>query len=125
MSHTHYGLVIHDIDDRDYAVGTDEQATAACREYIRDSLWAFRPGFIAKYTPDGVDAEVIECLVEKKYEEANEAIARLIGDRLGDFIDDAIKSDGRGHFLAGYDGNEIDSSDVDGLPTGLVAYRIN
>lgn len=125
MSNTYYGLEIHDVDDHDYAVGTDEQATAACREYIRDSLWAFRPSFISSYTPEGVDEGVIKCLIEKKYEDANEAVARLIGDRLGDFIDDAIKSDGRGHFLAGYDGNEIDSSDVDGLPAGLVAYRIN
>jgi hypothetical protein len=125
MSRTHYGLEIHDVDDHDYAVGTDEQATAACREYIRDSLWAFRPSFIASYTPEGVDEEVIKCLVEKKYEEANEALARLIGDRIGDFLDDAIRSDGRGHFLSGYDGEEIDSDDVDGLPTGLVAYRLS
>ncbi len=125
MSHTHYGLVIHDVGNREYAVGTEEQATAACREYIRETLWAFRPGFVERYTPDGVDAEVIACLVDHKCEAANEAVARLIGDRLGDFLDDAIKSDGRGHFLSGYDGEEIDSDDVDGLPTGLVAYRLS
>jgi len=123
----HYGLKIYEVDsNHSYAVGTDGQATEACRQYIRDSLWAFRPEFLASYTPDGVDAEILSIIIDKKCEDATEIIARLVGDRLGDLIDDAISADGRGHFLSSYDGEERDAEDIDGLPRGKhsLAYRI-
>lgn len=126
-AYKHYGLDVHELDaNHTYAVGTDEQADAAAREYVRDSLWAFKPEFLARYMPDGIDAEIITIIVEKKYEDATELFARLIGDKLGELIDDAIASDGRGHFLASYDSEERDCKDVEGLEdlAGKVCFRI-
>jgi hypothetical protein len=123
--YTHYGLKIYSFGNgRSYAVGTEKQVDAAVREYVRDSLWAFRPEYLEAYTPEGIDAEIIGIIVEKKNEDATEIIARLVGDKLGELIDDAIAADGRGHFLSSYDGNEIDSDEIEGLPKGKIAFRI-
>lgn len=48
----------------------------------------------------------------------NEHILLLIDD-LDDFVEEAIRLDGRGHFLSSYDGAEIELED------GYFAYRIN
>jgi hypothetical protein len=123
--YTHYGLKVYRAEGGEYAVGTERQVEEAVREYVRDSLWAFRPEFLQGYTPAEVDAEILTVIIEKKCEDATEIIARLVGDRLGKLIDDAVAADGRGHFLASYDGEERDSSDVEGLPKNKLAYRIN
>lgn len=122
----HYGLrVYHTEGGEYYAVGTERQVEAAAREYIRESLWVFRPEFLERFTPEAVDAEILRILIENKYEDATEIIARLVGDRLGDLIDEAIASDGRGHFLSPWDSEERDSDDIAGLPKGRLAYRIH
>lgn len=124
-SHKYYGLDVYEADGgREYAVGTDKQADEAAREYIRETLWAFKTSFLARFVPESISTDILRVLQER-YEGSNEAIARLVGDRLGDLIDEAIQSDGRGHLLSPYDGNEIDSDDIDGLPSGKVAYRLN
>ena len=51
-----------------------------------------------------VDEEVFKCLSEK-CESSNDAILSLIKD-VDHFVDDAISSDGRGHFMSTYDGCE-------------------
>jgi hypothetical protein len=123
---TYYGLKVHRTPSgREYAYGTENQANEAAREYIRESLWAFRPEFIARYVPESVSEKIITAVVESGYEDSNEAIALLIGDKIGTFTDDAIATDGRGHFLSPYDGREISSDDIEGLPRGRLAYRIN
>jgi hypothetical protein len=43
--------------------------------------------------------------IQEKYEDGNQELLRLIDD-IDDFVDDAVSSDGRGHFLSSYDGNE-------------------
>ena len=55
-------------------------------------------------------------------EDANDALTALIeaGSGMEDFIDAAINADGRGHFLASYDGEEIESD-----CRNVFAYRIN
>lgn len=121
----HYGVPVYEVESGTYAVCTDRQADVACREAIVESLWAFRPEFLVGYVPDGVDAEVIAAIVEKRCEDANPAILRLVGDRLDDLVRDAVAADGRGHFLSPYDGDERDSKEIDGLPRGRVAFRIS
>jgi hypothetical protein len=91
----------------EYLVLTDEEADRAVRNDIRESLWAFRPE--AK--------EMIEFFCAKKCEDANDTIFALIDD-FDKFVTDAVLADGRGHFLAGYDGEE---HEVD----HLFIYRIN
>lgn len=91
--------------DESYLVLTDEEADKKAAEYIKDSLWAFRPSFLKSYVPEEVDEEIIK-IIQEKCESANGAMLRLVGSDLEKLIEDAIAADGRGHFLSGYDGNE-------------------
>ena len=121
-SHTHYGLEVFSNGRKEYAVGTDSEADDACKEYIKDSAWAFRSSFICDYCnlPQEL-AEALEAMQSKKCEGANDVILALIekaDEGLHGFVRDAISADGRGHFLSSYDGEENEEGD-------FFIYRIN
>jgi hypothetical protein len=106
-------------DGEEYLILTDDEADERCAEYIKETLWAFNANFLAAHLKEGIDQEVVELIQSNgKCESNNSAILSLIDD-LDHLIDDAIKCDGRGHFLAQYDGDEIE------LGNDLFAYRIN
>lgn len=102
-------------DDSDWYAYTDEEADKRCQEYIADSLWAFDAGFIVQNAANYSDltgiesAEAVESIkriqADGACESLNGVIKLIIGD-LGDFTTEAIKADGRGHFLSQYDGEE-------------------
>lgn len=92
------------IDSGDYYVLTDDEADKQCKERILESVWAFRPEFLSWHMND-IDVEIIKAIQEKAYENANEPLTRLIED-VDHFVDDAVRADGRGHFLSTYDGRE-------------------
>ena len=94
------------IDDGDYLVLTDENADEAVREEIEQLVWAFTPSFLSAHT--NVSEEAIKKMQEL-YEGANDALAELIKD-FDEFVEDAVACDGRGHFLAGYDGVEHEAT---------------
>jgi hypothetical protein len=120
----HYGLAVYEsTDGGEYAVGTEAQSQKAAAAYIRDSLWAFKSDFLEDYVPKGVTADVLG-LIQEKCESGNDALAELVGKRLKKLTEDAIKADGRGHFLSSYNGEEMDSEDIEGLPPGKLAFRI-
>lgn len=112
----------------EYKVMTDDEATDATREYIIDSLWAFNAHFVLRHTKfydtssvedDEAFEEAIKELQGRICEGVNPIIRALIED-IDEFIEDAIQADGRGHFLATYDGEEIE------LEHGkFYAYRMN
>lgn len=120
--HDCYGLTVLSYGRQEYAVGTEEEADEACSEQIKDSLWAFNASFILSECdlPHNLE-EVFQAYQEKECESANDTILALVEKTCGlaDFIASAISADGRGHFLASYDGNEMDLAD------GYVAFRIN
>jgi hypothetical protein len=91
-----------------YLVCTDEEADVAVTESIKESAWAFRSEFLANFT--SLPEEVFTAL-QDKCEGANEPILKLI-DRtdggLKAFVEEAVSVDGRGHFLAQYDGQELE-----------------
>ncbi len=94
-----------DIDD-DYSVYTDEEADEKAEIYIRESVWAFNADFIVNHSKLPYEAkEMIENFQTTKCEDANDTILALIND-FDDFVSDAIRADGRGHFLSFYDGEE-------------------
>ena len=102
----------------EYLVLTDNQADAHAREYITNSAWAFTKSFLDSHS------EAINELDEKSFrglqegcEGSNKAILKMIDD-VDHFVSDAISSDGRGHFLSGYDGEENEEGDY-------FIYRIN
>lgn len=100
----------------DWEVLTDDEADQKVAEYIRQSVWAFNPSFLASHSI--ADAEVFEAIqANDKCEDNNGAILRLIED-FDEFVEDAIGADGRGHFLNTYDGNETEIGN-------LFVYRLN
>lgn len=102
--HQHGDLWTVEYDGCTYAIGTEDEARAAAEAYIKDTLWAFRPEFLAQYATGTMRARWIEEIIGDRCEDANDDITDIIGDNLADLIDDAISSDGLGHFLNTYDG---------------------
>lgn len=103
---------------QEYIVLTDEEADGKAKECISDTVWAFNKSFL------NCHSDAILELDEKTFsaiqgccESANKAILAMIDDK-EHFVEDAILSDGRGHFLALYDGEEIEQDEY-------YIYRIN
>ena len=91
-----------EFDDENWLVLTDEEADEAVREEIEEMVWAFTPSFLQAHT--GVNADAI-AKIQEMCENANDPLKAMIKD-FDHFVEDAMKCDGRGHFLAGYDHEE-------------------
>ena len=125
-------IAVRDYDDclfgdsdfgREYLVLTDEEATQRAIDAARDSLWSFRGAFWGCYTnlsPGSVKA--IEKAQGILCEDAGPVLAAIVGARLDEMLIDAIDVDGRGHFLAGYDGEE---NAIDHNGETFYVYRVN
>ena len=103
----------------DYLVLTDDEADEKVYEYIAENVWAFSPSYLSSYT--GIDEEVLKMLQENLGEDANAPVLSMI-QGFDDFVADAVRTDGRGHFLATYDFNEHDVTVND---TTYYIYRVN
>ena len=121
--HDCYGLKIFSAYGLEYAVGTDEEADQAVKQYIQDSVWSFRSEFIASHTKGGATNGMIKAIsaLQKDCEGCNEDIKSLIED-MDEFIEDAVSADGRGMFLSSYDSEEVEVV-VDN--EYFYAYRLN
>ena len=99
------------IDGNEYLVLTDGEADAEAKQYILETLWAFNAEFILDTCGLDSSPDVIESL-RKMQEDACEGcddfIRALVDGTCGidEFVNQAILSDGRGHFLGTYDGKE-------------------
>lgn len=91
---------------QEYLVLTDEEADEKAKEYILDSVWAFNADFLASHAKEGIDSDVIQSIQENEKCEGNNKVLTALLDDVDHFVDDAIKSDGRGHFMNSYDGEE-------------------
>lgn len=116
-----YDETLLSFGQQEYLVLTDEESDDRVVEHIRQTIWAFRPGFLARHSVMSADigaaVKVFETLQEM-CEDSNDTVLRLIED-LDAFVVDAVDTDGRGHFLSCYDGEENDAAH------GLFIYRIN
>ena len=96
--------------NNDYLVLTDKESNKKCTEYIKDSLWAFNASFIIEHSKLPYESlEMIKSFQEQKCEGANDTIEALIDD-IDEFIEDAIRADGRGHYLDRYSGDESEET---------------
>jgi hypothetical protein len=105
------GLQVIEIDGKEWALFTDEEADKAVKSYIEESLWAFNKSFLADQT--GLPEEVFSTL-QQDCESSNDAILSIV-EKCGDMdtlVSDAMSSDGRGHFLSPYDGHEKEWGDL-------------
>ena len=98
------------IDGADYLVLTDSEADDKVEEYVEDTLWAFSPSFLASVT--GVDESVFVAIQDNgNCEGNNEAIQSILdatNTSMSEVAEEAVRRDGRGHFLSQYDGQEIE-----------------
>jgi len=119
----HYGLRIFEVCGLEYAVGTDEECDEAIKQYMQDSVWTFRPEFIASHTKAGASNGMIKAItaLQESCEDCNEDVKSLIED-MDEFIEDAVSADGRGMFLSPYDSEEQEIV-IDG--EYYYAYRVN
>lgn len=89
-----------------WEVAHEDTAVELAKERIEETLWAFNAEFIARHTATDLPKELIEALRKMQSElceDANEIIKSMIED-LDAFLDEAIETDGLGHFLSSYDG---------------------
>lgn len=111
-----YNEAILEANGHEYLVCTDEEAGEEAKERILDSIWAFNPEFLRAHLPDGMTEDVIKT-IQTLCEGANEPLKAMIED-IDHFVDDAISTDGRGHFISGYDGEENEEDEY-------FIYRVN
>jgi len=95
----------------DYLVLTNEEADDATHDAISGLAFSFNADFIISHSKaldyDAVSYAIITAIQEQD-EGGNEAMKRLIDD-FDEFVAEAIRADGRGHFLSGYDGTELET----------------
>lgn len=118
-----YGLKVFSACGLEYAVGTDEECEEAIKQYMQDSVWTFKPEFIASHTKAGASNRMRRAIaaLQESCEDCNEDIKSLIED-MDDFISDAVSADGRGIFLSPYDSEEQEIV-IDSI--FYYAYRLN
>lgn len=119
----YYGLDVYSYRGEEFAIGFDEEATEAAKQIIIDSIWTFKPEFVASHTKAGASNGMIAAIkaLQADCEDSNDNIKSLI-DNIDAFVEDAIAADGRGTFLASYDSEEREI-DVNGIV--FYCYRIN
>jgi len=111
VEYKYYGLNQYRVENgsKEFAVGSNQKAQTACLRNIKDSVWAFRAKFILEMCelPEEL-VPVFEAFQGEKCEDCNEAIYKLIKKTCGflKFAQEAIRLDGRGHFLSSYDSRE-------------------
>ena len=108
------GKTTYYIGDQAYLVLSDKEAQTKCEEYIKQLIWAFNPSFLSFHT--GINEDIIKS-VQEHCEGSNDMLLNSIKD-IEKFINEAIASDGRGHFISQYDGNEHEENE-------LFIYRLN
>ena len=99
------------VDGFEYLVVTEGEADEKAQEDIEESLWAFNAEFILDCCGLDSGSNVIESLrkmQEDSCEGCNDFIRALVDGTCGidAFVEAAIDSDGRWHFLSTYDGKE-------------------
>lgn len=111
-----------EVGREEYLVLTDSEADEEAKNSILESVWAFNKSFLDGHSEaiSEIDEEVFS-KIQEMCESANKTILRLIDD-VDAFIEDAISSDGRGHFMSSYDGEE---NEVQVNGTYYFIYRIN
>jgi hypothetical protein len=100
----------------EWLVLSEEEADERCSEAVRESLWAFRTDFLRAHVTNIDALEALDAMRGKVCERSNAIVLALVRD-LDALIQDAIAADGRGHFLAGYDGEECEQD-------GWYLYRV-
>lgn len=108
------------INSDEYLVLTDDEANEKVYEEIENSLWAFNAEFIIEMTGLNSGVKSLRTMQENSCEDCNDLIRAIIDGTCGMdyFVKSAIESDGRGHFISYYDGEENEKGEY-------FIYRVN
>ena len=108
------------INSEEYLVLTDDEANEKVYEEIENSLWAFNAEFIIEMCGLNSGVKSLRTMQENSCEDCNDFIRAIIDGTCGmdSFVESAIESDGRGHFISSYDGEENEQGEY-------FIYRIN
>ena len=119
ITETDWGTLKVD-DGSEYLVLTDEEAGAKAYEEIEESLWAFNADFIIDMCGFSGGEKSLTAMQRESCEDCNEFIKAMIKGTCGMecFVESAIESDGRGHFISSYDGEEVEQDEY-------FIYRVN
>jgi len=90
--------------DMEVAFATDEMADKAVYMDIMDSLFAFNTDFLMRFIKRGISEEAVLSM-QQQSESGNAALRSWLKNKK-EFVEEAVASDGRGHFLSPYDGSE-------------------
>jgi hypothetical protein len=115
--------IAENLTGQEWLVCDATHADNLARERALELAWAFRAEFVADYaTCSRSDAivDAIRIVQQKLCEGAQDFVLALLGENVGAFVQDAIDTDGRGHFLSQYDSEEREIR-VDGQR--FYAYR--
>ena len=104
----------------EYMVLTDDEADEEAYKEIEDSLWAFNAEFIIEMCGLNSGVESLRTMQKNSCEDCNDFIEAMIEGTCGMecFVESAIESDGRGHFISYYDGEENEQGEY-------FIYRVN
>ena len=107
-------------DGGEFLVLTDEEADDKAYSEIEESLWAFNADFIIDMCGFNGGERVLTAMQREFCEDCNELIKGMVAGTCGldSFVETAIKSDGRGHFISSYDGEEVEQDEY-------FIYRVN
>ena len=100
-------------DGSEFFVLTDEEADAKAYEEIENSLWAFNADFIIDMCGFSSGEKSLIAMQENSCEDCNDFIEAMIEGTCGldKFVQSAIETDGRGHFISSYDGEEVEAEE--------------
>ena len=107
-------------DGSEFLVLTDEEADAKAYSEIEESLWSFNADFIIDMCGFSGGEKSLTAMQRESCEDCNEFIKAMIEGTctLDIFVQSAIETDGRGHFISGYDGEEVEQDEY-------FIYRVN
>lgn len=94
------------IDGRTILVLTEDESLVRATEIIKNSISYFEPEYLANKT--GLPEETFEGLEGK-----DDVVLKIIESQmpLSEFIKDAVKYEGYGPFISGYDGEQYEYGD--------------
>lgn len=106
------------VNGSEFFVLTDSERDEFANDAITGSLWTFNASFLSDMT--GID-EVIFTKLAELSESANDGLKAIIESTCGleKFVEESTSTDGHGHFIATYDGEEME------LENDFYAYQIS
>lgn len=124
---SHWGLDIYHMQDGTaWAVGDWAACYEAASKAAYESLWDTDPEVFARFIIlNQYDKESIVEMQEVAGHKCNNLLAKLLGNQLNKCVDFMIRDKGFAHYLDLIDGKEFESDTIQGLPPGLLAYRVD